>query len=389
MYDTIVVGAGVAGCVIARELAQKKQKVLLIEKKNHIGGNCYDAKDEHGVLVHPYGPHIFHTNNEKVYEYLSQFTTWRAFRHEVVANVHGIYMPVPFNLATLEKAFEVEISQRIKEKLIGIYGMGAKVPILELMNHEDTDLQKVGKYVYDNIYVYYTMKQWGKKPEEIDPAVTARVPVNISYDNGYFSDKYQGLPEYGFTSMFEKMLADDNIEVQLNLEAKSVLEIREKQIYYNGKKFDGDVIFTGPIDEFFDCKYGRLPYRTLRFDFEYYEQDDFQGHSVVNYTVDENFTRITEYKWLTGQECSGTTISKEYPFAYTGAEGEIPYYAIANEENHALYETYKEELRDIKGFYLLGRLAEYQYYNIDTMIDKALELSRKILIRRKDYEIKN
>lgn len=378
MYDTIVVGAGVAGCVIARELAQKNQKILLIEKKNHIGGNCYDAKDEHGVLIHPYGPHIFHTNSEKVYEYLSQFTTWRAFHHEVVANVHGIYMPVPFNLATLEKAFKTEISQRIKEKLITAYGMGTKVPILELMNHEDEDLQKVGKYVYNNIYVYYTMKQWGKKPEEIDPAVTARVPVNISYDNGYFADKYQGLPEYGFTPMFEKMLAHDNIEVQLNLEAKSVLDIREKQLYYKGEKFDGNVIFTGPIDEFFDCKYGRLPYRTLKFDFRYYEKDDFQGHSVVNYTVDEEFTRITEYKWLTGQECSGTTISKEYPFAYTGAEGEIPYYAIANEENHALYEKYKAELSDIRGFYLLGRLAEYQYYNIDTMVEKALELSRKI-----------
>lgn len=378
MYDIIVVGAGVAGCVIARELAGKNKKVLLIEKKNHIGGNCYDAKDEHGVLIHPYGPHIFHTNSEKVYEYLSQFTAWRAFRHEVVANVHGTYMPVPFNLATLEKAFEAETAERIKEKLIASYGMGAKVPILDLMNHEDEDLQTVGKYVYDNVYVYYTMKQWGKKPEEIDPAVTARVPVNVSYDNGYFADRYQGLPEYGFTPMFEKILAHDNIEVQLNVEAKDVLEIRDNQMYYRGGKFDGDVVFTGPIDEFFDCKYGRLPYRTLRFDFEYYAQDDFQGHSVVNYTVDEDFTRITEYKWLTGQKCSGTTISKEYPFAYTGAEGEIPYYSIANEENYALYEKYREEVSGVKGFHLLGRLAEYKYYNIDVMVEKALEMSEKI-----------
>lgn len=378
MYNTIVVGAGVAGCVIARELAENNRKVLVIEKKNYIGGNCYDVKDEHGVLIHPYGPHIFHTNSEKVYEYLSQFTTWRAFRHEVVANVHGVYMPVPFNLATLEKAFETEVSQRIKEKLIAIYGMGAKVPILDLMNHEDEDLQIVGKYVYDNIYVHYTMKQWGKKPEEIDPAVTARVPVNVSYDNGYFADKYQGLPEYGFTPMFEKMLVHDNIEVRLNTEAKSVLEIRENQLYYKGRKFDGNIVFTGPIDEFFECKYGRLPYRTLKFDFEHYEQEDFQGHSVVNYTVDEKFTRITEYKWLTGQECSGTTISKEYPFAYTGADGEIPYYSIVNEENLALYEKYKSEISKVKGFYLLGRLAEYKYYNIDTMVEKALELSRKI-----------
>ncbi len=378
MYDVIIVGAGIAGCVAARQMAEKGKKVLAVEKKNHIGGNCYDMKDEHGILIHPYGPHIFHTSNEVVFEYLSRFTTWRHFRHEVVANVHGEYMPVPFNLTTLEKAFKTEAA-RMKEKLIAAYGMGAKVPILTLMNHEDEELKRVGKYVYDNIYVYYTMKQWGKKPEEIDPAVTARVPVNISYDNGYFADKYQGLPKHGFTPMFEKMLNHDNIEVRLNTEAKDILEIKEKQVYFDGERFDGKVVFTGPIDEFFDCRYGRLPYRTLRFDFEYYDTRDFQGHSVVNYTVDEDFTRITEYKQLTGQECDGTTISKEYPFAYSGMEGEIPYYSIANDENYALYAKYKKEVEDVKGFCLLGRLAEYKYYNIDVMVEKALELCEKLI----------
>ncbi|MEF9945976.1 MAG: UDP-galactopyranose mutase [Lachnospiraceae bacterium] len=378
MYDAIIVGAGIAGSVAARELAEKGQKVLLIEKKDHIGGNCYDVKDEHGVLIHLYGPHIFHTNSEKVFTYLSRFTKWRAFTHEVVANVHGTLMPVPFNLYTLEKAFGKE-AEMLKKKLIDKYKMGTKVPILELMEQEDADLKRIGNYVYDNIYVYYTMKQWGKKPEEIDPAVTARVPVNVSYDSGYFSDKYQGLPEDGFTPVFEAMLNHENITMKLNTEAKEVISIVDNQVLYEGKHFEGTVIFTGPLDEFFDCKYGRLPYRTLRFDFEHYDTSDFQGHSVVNYTVDEDYTRITEYSHLTGQQCEGTTISKEYPYAYTGEEGQIPYYVIANQENQALYERYKEEVAAVNHFYLLGRLAEYQYYNIDKMVEKALELSEKLV----------
>ena len=378
MYDVIIVGAGTAGCVAARKLAEQNKKVLIIEKKNHIAGNCYDEKDEHGVLIHVYGPHIFHTSKENVYEFLSRFTDWYEFRHEVVANVHGQYMPVPFNLHTLKAAYGEEKAKELEEKLVRIYGMGTKVPILDLMNHEDADLQMIGKFVYDNIYVYYTMKQWGKKPEEIDPAVTARVPVNISYDNCYFGDKYQGVPLHGFTPMYEKMVEHENISIELGLEAKDVLGIESGKVLYQGEVFNGDVIFTGPIDEFFDCKYGRLPYRTLDFVFEHYEQDDFQGHSVVNYTVDQDYTRITEYKYLTGQKCKGTTISKEYPSAYTGEEGQIPYYSIANEENHALYAKYKAEVDDVPNFQLLGRLAEYQYYNIDVMVEKAMELVEKL-----------
>lgn len=378
MYDVIIVGAGTAGCVAARKLAEQNKKVLIIEKKNHIAGNCYDEKDEHGVLIHMYGPHIFHTSKENVYTFLSRFTDWYEFRHEVVANVHGQYMPVPFNLHTLKAAYGEEKAKELEEKLVRIYGMGTKVPILDLMNHEDADLQMIGKFVYDNIYVYYTMKQWGKKPEEIDPAVTARVPVNISYDNCYFGDKYQGVPLHGFTPMFEKMVEHENITIELGVEAKEVLGIEDGKVLYRGQVFNGDVIFTGPIDEFFDCKYGRLPYRTLDFVFEYYEQDDFQGHSVVNYTVDQDYTRITEYKYLTGQKCKGTTISKEYPSAYTGEEGQIPYYSIANEENHALYAKYKAEVEDVPNFHLLGRLAEYQYYNIDVMVEKAMELAEKL-----------
>ena len=351
---------------------------MFLEKKHHIEGNCYDEKDEHGVLIHVYGPHIFHTGRENVFAYLSRFTDWYAFHHEVVANVHGKQIPVPFNLHTLRAVYGEEKGDALEKKLVSVYGMGTRVPILDLMNHEDEELRMIGKYVYDNIYVYYTMKQWGKKPEEIDPAVTARVPVNISYDNGYFADKYQGVPLHGFTKMFEAMVNHENITVEMGVEAKEVLSVVENQVFYKGQPFAGTVVFTGPIDEFFDCRYGRLPYRTLNFAFEHYEQDDYQGHAVVNYTVDEDYTRITEYKYLTGQKCKGTTISKEYPGAYTGEEGQIPYYAIANEENHALYAKYKARAEEIRDFHLLGRLAEYQYYNIDVMVEKAMVLADKI-----------
>lgn len=378
MYDVIIVGAGTAGCVAARQLAERQKKVLILEKKNHIAGNCFDREDEHGVLIHLYGPHIFHTGKEEVFSYLSRFTKWREFHHEVVANIHGKAVPVPFNLHTLKAVYGENKGRELEKKLLQIYGADTKVPILELMNHEDEELRMIGKYVYDNIYVYYTMKQWGKKPEEIDPSVTARVPVNISYDNGYFSDKYQGVPLNGFTEMFKNMLNHENITVKLQTEAKEVLELHGSSVWYEGEAFAGDVIFTGPLDEFFDCRYGRLPYRTLHFVFEHYEQDDFQGHAVVNYTVDEEYTRITEYRHLTGQNCAGTTISKEYPSAYTGEDGQIPYYAIANEENQKLYETYRREVEGIGNFHLLGRLAEYQYYNIDVMVEKALRLAEKL-----------
>lgn len=374
MTDYIIVGAGIAGTVVARQMAEKGYKVLVLEKRNHIAGNCYDAKDKYGILIHKYGPHIFHTNLEHVQEYLSKFTDWYCFKHKVIAKVSDNFFTVPFNLNTIEQVFK---KSEIKDKLINLYGMENQVSILELMNSKDEDLHLVGKFVYDNIYLYYTMKQWGKKPQEIDPAVTARVPVRISYDDGYFSDKYQGVPLDGFTSMFEKMLSHKNISVQLTSDAKDVLKITDKEILYNNAIFNGKVIFTGQIDEFFDCCYGKLPYRTLRFEFEHYKQANYQRNSVINYTVSEDYTRVTEYKLLTGQKCEETTISKEYPSDYLDSKTEIPYYAISNENNQLLYNKYADKIVN-KNFYLLGRLAEYKYYNIDIVVDRALQLSENI-----------
>ncbi|WP_440321147.1 UDP-galactopyranose mutase [Laedolimicola sp.] len=381
MYDCIIIGSGIAGAAAARVLAEEQgKKVLVLEKKHHIGGNCYDGKDEYGILVHWYGPHIFHTGNEEVYKWLSRFTDWYAFGHEVVARVGDKLLPVPFNLNTLKMVYGEEKAAVLEKKLVDTFGFGARVPILKLREQQDEDLRAIADYVYENVFLRYTMKQWGQTPEEIDPAVTGRVPVVISYDNRYFGDKYQGMPRDGFTPMFEKMLAHPNIEIRTNTNAKDALVISEKEgkVLLEGQEFHGTVIYTGPVDELFDCRFGRLPYRTLRFDFEHYDKPDYQGHSVVNYTVSEDYTRITEFKYLTGQKADSTTIVKEYPFAYTGAEGEIPYYAIMNEENNALYRKYADLAAQIPDFHLLGRLAEYKYYNIDAMAAKAIALARSL-----------
>lgn len=379
MYDIIVVGSGVAGATAARTLAEKGKKVLVVEKRDHIGGNCYDVNDEYGVLIHKYGPHIFHTSDEKVYEFLSRFTDWYMFGHEVVAKVHDKLIPVPFNLNTLHMVYDDEKADRLEKKLIETFGEGARVPILKLREQCDADMAEIADYVYKNVFLYYTMKQWGQKPEDINPEVTGRVPVVISRDNRYFGDKYQGMPKDGYTPMFEKMLSHENIEVRVGTDIKDIAAFDNGKVVVEGKEFDGEIIYTGAIDELFDYKYDRLPYRTLDFDFEHLDADSFQGRSVVNYTVDEDFTRITEFKYLTGQkDAKGTTIVREYSKAYSGKDGEIPYYAIINDENMAQYKKYEDEAGKFKNLHLLGRLAEYKYYNIDAIAAKALEMAEKL-----------
>lgn len=382
MYDSIIIGCGFAGAVAARELAEKKgQNVLVIDAREHVGGNCYDRLDENGILIHQYGPHIFHTNIKRVYEYLSRFTEWYEYRHEVVGKIQDKEIPIPFNLNSLEMVYG-DRAPHLEKILIDNFGEGARVPILELMNHENEELQEIARYVYENVFLKYTMKQWGKTPKEIDPSVSGRVPVLLSRDDRYFQDTYQGLPLHGFTPVFEKMLEHEKIEVRLGCEAKTVLSIQpdaEEPVLFEGKPFYGNIIYTGALDELFDCCFGRLPYRSLRFDFQHYDKEFYQSHGVVNYTVSEDFTRITEFKYLSGQlSAKDTTIVKEYPMPYSGKEGEIPYYAINNKENDALFDKYRALVEKIPNFYLLGRLAEYKYYNIDAIVDRALTVAEQM-----------
>ena len=371
MYDSIIIGCGFAGAVIGRELAERgNQKVLILEQRDHIGGNAYDLLDSHGILIHQYGPHIFHTNHARVYDYLSRFTRWLDYSHEVVGNVYGNIVPIPFNLNTLKLVYGEKKGEQLKDKLVKAYGMETRVPILSLMNSTDPDIKGIADYVYHNIFLKYTMKQWGQTPEDIDPSVTSRVPVLISYDNRYFQDQYQGMPEEGYAPLFERLLDHENIEVKLNTKIHSIDEIPTAK----------NIIYTGSIDELFDCEYGRLPYRSLKFVFENYNQDSYQSHAVVNYTVSKDYTRITEFKKLTNQkDINHTTIVKEYPIPYTGENGEIPYYSIINPDNLALYEKYKERLEREREIHLLGRLAEYKYYNMDAITLRALELADQLL----------
>ena len=405
-YDCLVIGAGFAGAVVAGELARAGKKVLVLEKRPHVGGNAYDCLDDAGVLIHKYGPHIFHTNNARVFEYLSQYTDWLDYQHRVVANVpkdgaprERQEYPVPFNLTSLETAFGPEEGKRLGDKLIAAYGAEKKVTILELRQSRDPEIAALADYVYDHVFVKYTMKQWGQTPEEIDPNTTARVPVFLSRDDRYFQDKYQGMPSDGYTPLVQKILRHPNITLKLSADAKRHLTLGEGELLLDGEVFEGPVVYTGAVDEFFGLKHGRLPYRTLDFQFETWQEETFgkpvpkgrhaltagefyQTHATVNYTMDEPYTRITEFKRLTGQDLPGvTTIMKEHSRAYTGAPGEIPYYAIINEENNALYAKYKAEADGYKNLRLLGRLAEYKYYNMDAIIARALALADELLER--------
>ena len=384
-YDCLIVGAGMAGAVAARELAEQGgQKVLVLERRNHVGGNMYDRFDERGVLIHQYGPHIFHTNSKRVFDYLSRFTRWRLYEHQVVANIPDgegrLEYPVPFNLVSLRTAFPPEQAEKLEEKLVAAYGREKKVTILQLRQAPDPELAALADYVYDHVFVRYTMKQWGRTPEEIDPATTARVPVFLSEDCRYFQDEYQGMPLEGYTPLFLSLLDHPNITVELNTDAGQRLRLEGERVLLDGEAFSGTVIYTGAADELFACRYGRLPYRTLDFAFESYPVDFWQSHGTVNYTVDQDYTRITEFKYLTGQDLPGTTtIMKEYSRAYTGAAGEVPYYAVINGESNALYARYKALADRIPNFHLLGRLAEYKYYNMDAIAARALELCDSLL----------
>ena len=384
-YDALIIGAGFAGAVTARQLAEAGRRVLVLERRGHIGGNAYDHPDEAGVLIHQYGPHIFHTNDRQVFDYLSRFTAWRDYAHKVVANLPDgkggrMEYPVPFNLDSLDLAFGPQEGGRLGQALTQAYGPERKVTILELRQSPDPEISALADYVYEHVFVHYTMKQWGTTPEQIDPGTTARVPIFLSRDCRYFQDTYQGMPLEGYTQLFARMLDHPNIQVRLNHDAGRLLDLSGPQLCFEGRAFSGPVVYTGAVDELFGCRFGRLPYRTLDFRFETHPVDAWQSHGTVNYTVDEPYTRITEFKYLTGQALPGvTTIVKEYSRAYTGAEGETPYYAILNPDNNALYRRYAQLAARFPNLRLLGRLAEYKYYNMDAIVARALALAGDLL----------
>ena len=384
-YDVIVVGAGFAGAVCARMLAEGSScRVAVLERRDHVAGNAYDYVDEAGVLVHKYGPHIYHTTDERVHQFLSRFTDFTDYQHKVLANIHGTLMPVPFNHQSLKLAFGEERGEHLYQKLVQAFGENRRVPILELRDRNDPELSEVADYVYENVFLYYTMKQWGKTPDQIDPAVMGRVPVFVGDDDRYFPQvPHQGMPDKGYTDLIGQMLNHDLIDVYLGVDARDLLKLEGTSALVCGVPYGGEIIYTGALDELFGMDLGALPYRTLDMRFETLNQDQFQPVATVNYTVSEDFTRITEFKNMTGQVVPGkTTIMREYSKAYEPGSGQTPYYVINEPDNIALYQRYRERVASVLNFHVVGRLAEYRYYDMDGVVASALSLSDEIINQR-------
>lgn len=380
MFDVLVIGAGFAGATVAQRLASKGKNVLVIDKRDHIGGNAFDyEKDD--ILIHQYGPHIFHTNSKEVFDYLSNFTEWYKYEHRVLGHIDDKIVPIPFNFESIDKCFDKEKAEKLKSLLVRDYGENKKVPIMELLKNEDKDIQELANFIFEKVFKYYTMKQWGLSVDQIDGAVTARVPVNTSYDDRYFNDEYQYMPKHGYTKIIEKMLSDKNVELKLNTKAKDIIELKDGKIYFENSEFKGEVYFTGALDELFDYKLGQLPYRSLDLVLSK-ENGTFQKAATENYPCakeEKAYTRITEYKHFMEKENESITYTHiEYPLAYDkdSEKGNVPYYPIFTEDNQKMYQKYVELANDYKNLHLLGRLAEYKYYNMDAIVLKVLEITK-------------
>ncbi|CDT19441.1 UDP-galactopyranose mutase [Sphingobacterium sp. PM2-P1-29] len=359
MYDFLIVGCGFAGAVLAERLAEEGNKVLIVDKRDHIAGNAYDYYNEEGILIHKYGPHIFHTNSEEVFRYLSRFTEWRPYEHRVLGSVDGLLVPIPINLTTINELYGKNLtSDEVTDFLAS--KAEKRNPIL---TSEDVVVNIVGKELYEKFFKGYTKKQWDLDPSELDASVTARVPTRTNKDDRYFTDSFQAMPKNGYTKMFKKMLSHQNIHIMLQTDYKDIMDLIPFR----------QMIYTGPIDSYFDYCYGKLPYRSIDFKFETLDQEVYQETGTINYPTSNLFTRITEFKYLTGQRNPKTTIVYEYPTA----EGD-PYYPIPRKQNQEIYNLYKKLSEEHPNVYFTGRLGTYKYYNMDQVVAQSLVLFRKI-----------
>lgn len=354
VFDYLIVGAGFAGATMAERLAAHGDKrVLICDKRPHIGGNAFDCYDEHGILIHKYGPHIFHTNSAEVFKYLSRFTEWRPYQHRVRASVDGQMVPIPINLDTINQLYGTAFTSL---ELEGFFASVAE-PRKPLKTSEDVIVNRVGRELYEKFFRNYTRKQWGLDPSELDASVTARVPVRTNRDDRYFTDTYQSMPLHGYTKMFERMLAHPNIHVMTNSDYRDIRSLVPHK----------HLIYTGPVDEYFDYRFGKLPYRSLRFQWETRDTPQAQAAPVINHPNDHLYTRVTEFKYLSGQEHPKTTLVYEYP-----TDVGDPYYPVPTAANAALYSQYQALAEATPEVQFLGRLGTYKYYNMDQVVAQAL-----------------
>jgi UDP-galactopyranose mutase len=360
-YDYLIVGAGFAGSVLAERLARGSGKsVLLCDRRNHVGGNAYDHADAAGILVHKYGPHIFHTNSRDIFEYLSRFTTWRGYEHRVLASVEGKLLPIPINLDTINRLYGLKLGENEVEKFLATRAIKYESP----RTSEEVVLSRVGADLYEKFFRNYTRKQWGVDPSQLDAQVTARIPVRTNRDDRYFTDQFQFMPRWGFTRMFENMLDHEHIDLAL---ATDFYELR-KEVNFR------QLIYSGPIDQFFDFRYGKLPYRSLHFEHRTLDREWFQPVAVVNYPNDFEYTRVTEFKHLTGQQHQRTSIVYEYP----RSEGD-PYYPVPQPMNASVYSQYRKLAESLPNVRFVGRLGTYRYYNMDQVVGQALTLYKNLM----------
>jgi len=360
MFDYLIVGAGFAGSVLAERLANvSEKKILIVDQRDHIGGNAYDYYNKDGILIHKYGPHIFHTKSKKVFDYLSYFTTWRPYEHRVLASVDGQLVPIPINLDTINRLYSLNLNC---QQLEAFFESKAE-KLTRIVTSEDVVVSRVGRELYEKFFRGYTRKHWDLDPSELDASVSARVPARTNRDDRYFTDTYQAMPSQGYSRMFQKMLSHPNIKIMLNTDYKEIVDV----IPYK------TIIYTGPIDSYFNYCYGRLPYRSLEFRFETHDAEFFQSTGTINFPNEHPYTRITEFKYLTGQKHHKTSLVYEYP----QAEGD-PYYPIPRPENAEIYKKYQSLASTMTNTYFTGRLATYRYYNMDQVVAQSLTLFEKI-----------